>query len=95
MELIVKGKMPTCCGCCDASGTGACKAWMNHRKHLSEGIPSDCPIIGEIPDRHGRLIDEAKLRERAYAIQRRDRISFTDALAMALIEAETIVEATE
>lgn len=49
----------------------------------------------ELPDKHGRLIDEAKLRERAYAIQRRDRISFTDALAMALIEAETIVEATE
>ena len=46
----------------------------------------------ELPP-HGQLIDADKLRERAYAIQRRDRISFTDALAMALIEAETIVEA--
>lgn len=46
----------------------------------------------ELPH-HGRLVDEEDLRNRAYAIQRRDGISFPEALALALIYAPTIVEA--
>lgn len=48
----------------------------------------------ELPT-HGRLIDEADLRDRAYKRQIRDRISFQDALALALMDAPTIIEASK
>jgi len=50
--------------------------------------------IREVPT-HGDLKDEADLRERAYKRQIRDRISFNDALVLALMDAPTIIEASE
>lgn len=49
--------------------------------------------IKEVPT-HGRLIDEADLRDRAYKRQIRDRISFNDALVLALMDEPTIIEAS-
>lgn len=59
MALIIKGDMPDCCGYgCDLWSEGICvplqKAVDLHtRTH-------DCPIIGEIPGKHGDLIDRDK-----------------------------------
>lgn len=50
--------------------------------------------IREVPA-HGRLINEADLRDRAYKRQIRDRISFNDALVLALMDAPTVIEASE
>ena len=57
------------------------------KKHIS------CPLV-EVPT-HGDLIDKIKLREHAYVIQMRDRISFQDALTLALRDAPIIIEASE
>ena len=61
MAIIVKVEMPDCCGYdCDLWSEGICvplqKVVDTHtRDH-------DCPIIGEIPNEHGRLIDADELR---------------------------------
>lgn len=73
MALIIKAQMPKGCEWTDKAsrtGMGYCPfkdKCMAYREELSKQytinahpidyIPSDCPIIGEIPDRHGRLID--------------------------------------
>ena len=65
MALIVEGNMPTCCGfCCECLGGGSDAYYCNRAKRqISEVMPPYdkrmewCPILGEIPDRHGRLID--------------------------------------
>lgn len=56
MALIVEAKTADCCGYdCDLWNEGICvplqKAVDTHIRH------HDCPIIGEIPDVHGRLIE--------------------------------------
>lgn len=69
MALIIKGDMPTCCGfCCECLGGGSDAYYCNRAKRqISEVVlPYDkrmewCPIIGEIPDSHGRLVDADKL----------------------------------
>ena len=62
MALIIKGDMPTCCG--------ACKSVQRYRysdecEYLRKPIArngrlKDCPILGEIPDKHGDMIDRGK-----------------------------------
>lgn len=56
MALIIKADMPKGCGWdCDLWSEGLCAPLQ---KSVDEHtIDSDCPIIGEIPDKHGRLID--------------------------------------
>ena len=56
MAIIVKADMPGCCGYgCDLWNEGICvplqKVVDLHARD------NDCPILGEIPDEHGRLID--------------------------------------
>ena len=60
--IVVKGKMPKCCGTCEASGTGACGIWMKNKD--LQTIAQDCPIVGEIPDEHGDLIDASAFKKR-------------------------------
>ena len=65
MALIVKGNMPTCCGLCFECLGGGSEAYYCNRakRQISEVVPPYdkrmewCPILGEIPDKHGRLID--------------------------------------
>ena len=62
MALIVEGDMPSCCAvCCDCNsaddgnfcnrtGNRLGNDWQLYR-------PLNCPILGEIPDDHGRIVD--------------------------------------
>ena len=68
MALIIKGDMPKY-GCanlvdgklCDI--TSSCPAWKRYfgteqfHEECVNHFPSDCPILGEIPDEHGDLKD--------------------------------------
>lgn len=60
MALIIKGKMPTKCGecrfCNKFCDCPVCIA-IPMKVEADEIFPKGCPIIGEIPDEHGRLID--------------------------------------
>ena len=59
MALIVKGNMPReCCECDYRCGINII-AWTMK----SSGRHPSCPIIGEIPDEHGRLVSLDKLKE--------------------------------
>jgi hypothetical protein len=57
MAIIIDAEKPHACWACDFR----CGLNIIARTE-EEGIPDDCPIIGEIPDKHGRLIDADKLR---------------------------------
>ena len=109
MALIVEGKMPTNCGFCielRREGNGVC--WCNRmQKQISEVVPPYdkrmewCPIIGEIPDKHGRLKDADALIEktRMWSLVRGDEyfeLRVKNVIVEKLLEAvPTIVEATE
>lgn len=64
----------------------------------SKVIGSDypnCPIIGEIPDRHGRLIDADALKKRMTDLLRHDYV-FDEVGCFGLVkEAPTVLEASE
>ena len=59
MAIVIKGEMPK----------GRC--WWHDeqgKEHECQFFPctrdaDNCPIIGEIPDKHGRLIDADKLKQ--------------------------------
>lgn len=60
MALIIKGDMPKACNWFDENGKHRfCKvnAFCDCRIYTRGERPSDCPILGEIPDKHGRLVD--------------------------------------
>ena len=59
MALIIKGKMPT--KCYDREHDEFCFMWGSRCNYCWSKRPSDCPIIGEIPDKHGDLIDRSAL----------------------------------
>ena len=97
MALIIKGNMPTCCG--------ACKSVQRYRysdecEYLRKPIArngrlKDCPILGEIPDKHGDLIDIQAVEERAKAIQYEKGIPYNEALLVAFDTASVVVEASK
>jgi len=63
MALIIKGEMPTCCWYCDRDLETNCpitesnEGYEEWKNIVNEVRHPDCPIIGEIPDRHGDLKD--------------------------------------
>lgn len=99
MSLIIKADMPK--GCCWEQESG-CFDICKLRKVCGRGVSDkpfmtgyrhpDCPIIGEIPDKHGRLIDADKL---IHAFDYRTDLPTGYDIYTAIAEAETIVEATE
>ena len=109
MALIVKGKMPTCCGlCCECLGGGSDAYYCNRAKRqISEVAPPYdkrmewCPIVGDIPDKHGRLKDADALikKTRMWSLVRGDEyfeLRVKNTIVKGLLEAvPTIVEATE
>ena len=103
MALIVEGKMPTCCGlCCECLGGGSDAYYCNRaKKQISEVVPPYdkrmewCPILGEIPDEHGDLIDIQAVEERAKAIQYEKGIPYNEALLVAFDTASVVVEASK
>ena len=61
MALIIKGDMPKACNWFDENGKHRfCKvnAFCDCRIYTRGERPSDCPIIGEIPEEHGELMDK-------------------------------------
>ena len=56
-KLIVEMEMPTGCANCPMADDDSrfCKATKKYIPMLCK--PSWCPIVGELPDEHGRLID--------------------------------------
>ena len=67
MALIIKGNIPTFCERLTEDGNNmeycrfACVCESHNINTMV--IPSDCPILGEIADNHGRLIDADKLKK--------------------------------
>jgi len=95
MALIIKGDMPTCCG--------ACKSVQRYRysdecEYLRKPIArngrlKDCPILGEIPNEHGDLIDRDFLLKYAIRLERKDRCDLIP--VNELENAPTVVEASK
>ena len=90
MALISEGDMPT--KCC----LGGCPIHESCNKYdsLADTRPSNCPILGEIPDKHGRLID-ANVAYDKIAEQEGGNYVDMDAVDLGLQETPTILEATE
>ena len=102
MALIINADMPTSCGyACDLWSEGLCVPLQ--KSVDAHTIDSDCPILCEIPDKHGRLIDadafknnvadmrmEKPLRNGAKQV-----IEIGGLFGRIIDEAPTIVEATE
>lgn len=101
MALIIKGDMPTgkgCDGCefqtsrCEQMDACTCYLFGGVIHNFHNERHENCPIIGEIPDKHGRLIDADKL---IHAFDNRTDLPTGYDIYTAIAEAETIVEATE
>ena len=95
MALIIKGDMPKACNWFDENGKHRfCKvnAFCDCEIYTRGERPSDCPIIGEIPDEHGDLIDIQAVEERAKAIQYEKGIPYNEALLVAFDTASVVVE---
>lgn len=66
MAIIIKGRMPTKCGecrfCNEFGDYPVCIA-IPMKVEADEIFPKGCPILHEIPDEHGRLIDADTLAD--------------------------------
>lgn len=62
-ECVVRIKIPKCCDDCDANydcmacGITGSRWYGNAEFNPSKGRLPDCPIICQLPDGHGRLVD--------------------------------------
>lgn len=68
MSVVVRMEMPSNCEKCPMCGTGSCgngmyKLWCmcGDIPASSQRRPDDCPILCQLPEGHGRLIDGDKL----------------------------------
>lgn len=98
MALVIKGEMPTCCGfCCECLGGGSYAYYCNRvKRQISEVVPPYdkrmewCPILGEIPEKYGRLIDSDELYK---IVSSMDKCSMSKVLEY-ILDAPTILEAS-
>jgi len=57
MAIVIKGmKMPKNCNGCNFM------CCLRHFNILNDDRPSDCPIIAELPEKYGRLVDADKIK---------------------------------
>jgi hypothetical protein len=95
-EVIVRMEMPKRCYECDLADGVVCMAtggvygrevpqmtWIRTR-------PSWCPIIGELPEQHGRIIDEAVFCENVVKYSHQS----TKTIGKALDATPTIIDMT-
>ena len=108
MALIIKGDMPTRCSECRDMRFSIPNCPLH--KHTQGnwyriGKHPNCPILGEIPDEHGRLKDESVIIQKAedafcklFPIDGKNKqeiaSEFHKALLKAVFDAPTVVEAT-
>lgn len=96
-ECVVRMEMPSDCERCPMRGTasggnGMYELWCmcGDIPASSQRRPEDCPIVCQLPEGHGRLIDAEKLKANKY----HSDITHENAVAVAEIDwAETIVPA--
>ena len=94
MALIIKGDMPKACNWFDKNGKHRfcnVNAFCDCRIYSRGKRPSDCPILGEIPDEHGDLIDRNQLPIIGitdYKLEGHTVVEFED-----ILNAPTVVEA--
>ena len=66
-ECVVRMEMPKSCDDCDANydcmacGITGTRWYGNEEFNPSDGRLPDCPIICQLPEEHGRLVDADKL----------------------------------
>lgn len=105
MALIIDAPMPK--GCCWKLESG-CFDICKLRKVCGKGVSDkplmtgyrhrDCPIIGEIPDKHGRLIDADAIISKIERIVHPDDLTHTIAwsiMKQIIAEAPTVLGATK
>lgn len=64
MALIINADMPKACGYCFAYDDEYCQCSLEPSYDAHWSRENHCPILGEIPDKHGRMIDGDALMER-------------------------------
>ena len=97
MALIIKGKMPTkCIECrfCNEFGDYPVCITMPMKVEENDVFPKGCPILGEIPDEHGDLIDRSFLKGASYEIMRFPDDEANKMYLELIDNAPTVVEAT-
>lgn len=95
-ECVVRMEMPQGCGYCPIANFGYCS--INHKQvgdplmGYPENRPANCPIICQLPEGHGRLVDadaysaEMKDRQEAAWKWRNEAIAEEDELKLARAE---------
>ena len=64
-EVIVRMEMPLSCAVCRCHADGWCYLLSIQPSECTyDSRPSWCPIIGELPEQHGELIDMRELLKR-------------------------------
>lgn len=89
-EVVVRMEMPTGCAVCPMGDDDSrfCKAAKEYIPMLSR--PSWCPIIGVLPEQHGRIIDEAVFCENVVKYSHQS----TKTIGKALDATPTIIDMT-
>ena len=98
MAIIIKADMPKACITGKLPNYNYCFHFEKCDKACGgDERPSDCPIIGEIPDEHGRLVDKDAIldayNKELYYWQESPRTAH-DELVHIVQNAPTVVEAT-
>ena len=96
MALIIKGEMPKGCNWFDENGKHRfCKvnAFCDCEIYTRGERPSDCPILGEIPDVHGRIVDLDRVLDWLANDKRCFSMAMTSNIEKALSDAPVILEA--
>lgn len=98
MALVYKGEMPSCCAvCCDCNSAedgNFCNRTGNRlRNDWQLYRPLNCPIIGELPDKHGRIVDLDKVLNWLINEDRRFSMAMSAKIDNALKNAPVILEA--
>ena len=98
MALIIKGNMPTFCERLTEDGNNmeycrfACVCESHNISTMA--IPSDCYILGEISDNHGRIVDLDKVLDWLINEKRVFSMAMSAKLVNALSDAPVILEAS-
>ena len=98
MVLIIKGDMASICKKCKSQGGLTDNTFHNikHLDYLCEGDdPTACPIVGELPDNHGRIVDLDRVLNWLINEDGRFSMGMSAKIDNALKNAPVILEATK
>lgn len=71
MSVVMRMEMPKCCDDCDANydcmacGITGTRWYGSEEFNPSDGRLPDCPILCQLPEKHGQLVDAEKLKEQS------------------------------